>query len=387
MLAAVLVPLNSTMIAVALPEVAHDLGVSTGRTGLLVVVYLVVMLIGQPLSGRVGDTVGARRLLLVGLAGVGVTSVGAALVGSFAALVAARTAQAVFAAMLVPSVQTILRGGTTPATRGRLFGLLGSLIGVGAALGPLVGGAVTAVAGWPAVFLVNLPVVATAAVLQRRPVEPIGVDPENADAGGRGEPGAGRVFNRVFGASFLAQSATTFGQYTLILVVPLVLDDRGWSAGEIGLGVSALTAGIVVVGPLGGRLGDERGRRLPATVGLAVAAASLAVLAGSGDGVAGLLLIVALATFGLGFGFASPNLMTAALESVPSARTGVASGLFATARYTGSIPASVAFAVFTGSATAGVDGLLVAAAAVTMIGLAVAALLPDHEHAVVNRHR
>ncbi|NIR36675.1 MAG: MFS transporter, partial [Actinobacteria bacterium] len=303
MLAAVLVPLNSTMIAVALPEVADDLDVSTGTSGVLIVVYLVVMLVGQPLAGRVGDAVGARQVLVVGLVGMGVASLGGALAGSFAALISARTAQAVFAAMLVPSVQSIMRGATTEANRGRLFGLFGSLLGVGAALGPLVGGVLTSLAGWPGVFLVNLPVVVAALAMQRRPVEVVVPTAERAE--GKGQLPTGSVFNRVFGGSYLAQGATTFGQYMLILVVPLVLDDRGWGADEIGLAVTALTAGMVVVGPIGGRLGDERGRRAPCMVGLVVAAASLWVLAGIGGDVAAAVLIVVLGTFGLGFGFAA----------------------------------------------------------------------------------
>ena len=159
MLAAVLVPLNSTMIAVALPDIASDLDVSTGTSGVLVVVYLVVMFVGQPLGGRVGDRVGYRRTLIIGLLGVAAASVAAALTASFAALVATRALQAVFAAVLVPNTQAMLRATTAPEHAGRVFGVFGSLIGVGAALGPLVGGAVTALIGWQAVFLVNLPII------------------------------------------------------------------------------------------------------------------------------------------------------------------------------------------------------------------------------------
>ena len=69
--------------------------------------------------------------------------------------------------------------------------------------------------------------------------------------------------------------------------------------------------------------------------------------------------------------------MTAAIESVPERRTGTAGGVFATSRYTGSIPASVAFALVTGEGTIGVDGLLVAAAVVSMLAVAATALLPS----------
>jgi MFS family permease len=373
MLAAVLVPLNSTMIAVALPEIASDLDVSRGTTGILVIVYLVVMLVGQPLSGRLGDAIGARRVLFVGLVGVGAASLAAAFVSSFPALVAARVGQAVFASVLSPNVQSIVRASTTAETRGRYFGFLGSMLGAGAALGPLIGGLVLAVAGWPAVFFVNLPVVFVALVLLRDG----GVVAPTAEAGLAESAATGRVVNRVFAGSFVAQAAATFGQYTLILVVPLVLDDRGWGSAAIGVAVSALTIGMVIMGPIGGRFGDRSGRRRPAAIGLAGALTALIVVAVPGDAVHGALLISVLVVFGAGFGFAAPSLMTAAIESVPERRTGTAGGVFATSRYTGSIPASVAFALVTGEGTIGVDGLLVAAAVVSILAVAATALLPS----------
>jgi MFS family permease len=372
MLAAVLVPLNSTMIAVALPEIASDLGVSKGATGILIIVYLVVMLVGQPLSGRLGDAIGARRVLFVGLVGVGVASLAAAFVSSFPALVAARVGQAVFASVLAPNVQSIIRASTTADTRGRYFGYLGSMLGAGAALGPLVGGLVLAVAGWPAVFFVNLPVIFVALVLQRSSgVVAVTVESDPAEGAA-----SGRVVNRVFAGSFVAQAAATFGQYTLILVVPLVLDERGWGPAGIGVAVSALTIGMVIMGPIGGRFGDRRGRRRPAAIGLVGALVALSVVAVPGEAIHGALLISILVVFGAGFGFAAPSLMTAAIESVPARRTGTASGVFATSRYTGSIPASIAFALVTGEGTIGVDGLLVAAAVVSVLAVAATAMLP-----------
>jgi len=364
MLAAVLVPLNSTMIAVALPEIASDLDVSKGSTGLLVVVYLVVMLVGQPASGR----------LVIGLIGVGATSLAATFVGSFPALVAARLGQAVFAAMLAPSVQSILRRSTTTATRGRSFGLLGSMIGAGAALGPLIGGVVQAVAGWPAVFFVNIPVVAVVLVLQRHGLEQVADAEEETPTP---EVADGRIFNRVFTAAWVAQAGTSYGQYSLILVVPLVLDDRGWGPGEIGLAVSALTVGLVVVGPLGGRVGDHHGRRRPSVIGLTSAFVAVAVTAVAGAGMHAALMIAGLALFGFGYGFAAPSMMTAAIESVAERRSGAASGVFATSRYSGSIPASAAFAAATGSGTTGVDELLIAAAVFGAVAVAATVALPS----------
>ena len=158
-LASILVPLNSTMIAVALPRLAREFGIEKGHAGLLITVYLVAMLVGQPLAGRLGDAIGVRRLATIAVAGFGVCSGASMLAGSFALLVVFRTAQALFASAITPSVQAMLRMITTPDERGRAFGVQGSVIGVGAGLGPVIGGLLITAFGWRAIFGVNIPIV------------------------------------------------------------------------------------------------------------------------------------------------------------------------------------------------------------------------------------
>ena len=108
-MASALVPLNSTMVAVALPKVARAFDIGRGRAGVLVTVYLVAMLIGQPLAGRVCDRVGDKRTTVTSLLGFAVFSAAASVAPSFVWLVVARGLQAVFAAALAPSVQSMLR--------------------------------------------------------------------------------------------------------------------------------------------------------------------------------------------------------------------------------------------------------------------------------------
>src|SRR4051794_1343323 len=139
-LASALVPLNSTMIAVALPQIASDFDISKGRASVLVTIYLVAMLIGQPLSGRLCDVVGARRAAIVATAGFGAFCAAAMVAPSFWLLVALRALQAAFASALVPSVHAMLREVVPDRERGRAFGVQGSGLGVGAGLGPLIGG-------------------------------------------------------------------------------------------------------------------------------------------------------------------------------------------------------------------------------------------------------
>jgi hypothetical protein len=72
-----------------------------------------------------------------------------------------------------------------------------------------------------------------------------------------------RLSNRVFSAAFSTQALSVFAQHTLLLVAAIVLDDRGWGTGAIGVALSTLTLGMIVMGPLGAAVPLER----PETIG------------------------------------------------------------------------------------------------------------------------
>ena len=373
-LASALVPLNSTMIAVALPQIARDFDISKGRASVLVTLYLVTMLVGQPLAGRVCDIVGARRLATIAVAGFGVFSASAMIAGSFWLLVALRALQAAFASALVPSVQAMLHEVVPDRQRGRAFGVQGSVLGIGAGLGPVIGGFATAAFGWRAIFGVNLPVVlAVLYVLQRR-VAPSTTPPGHHMSIERED--AGRLLNGVFGAAFSTQALSTFAQYALLLAVPIVLDSRGWSAATIGLALSCLTVGMVVTGPYGGRLGDHHGRRRPVVLGLAITIVAVTASAVGGDQVPSARLVLTLLLFGVGLGLATPSAMTAGIEAAPPARVGSAAGLLSASRYVGSIASTLVLASVVGDHGSGLETLLIVCAASLAMSLAVAGRLP-----------
>lgn len=378
-LASALVPLNSTMIAVALPTLAEEFDITTGATGVLVTVYLVAMLVGQPLAGRLADVVGARRLAIVAVTGFGVCSAGAMFATAFPVLVAIRAGQAVFASALSPSVQALMRMVTTPSERGRAFGLQGSVIGVGAGLGPVIGGLLLAGSGWRAIFAINLPIVVMVLVVLRRSVPndarlSLSTTPDRAgEADGSAGP---RLINPVFTAAFSTQSLTTLAQYALLLISPIVLDDRGWGSGSIGLALSALTLGMIVMSPPGGRIGDHRGRRLPVMVGLGVALVAVAASALSGEDVASTLLIASLLLFGLGLGFATPGVTTAGMEAAPEGRIGLASGLLSMSRYVGSIVASVLLTLLVTDDGGGISTMMSICVGAVALALVAALRLP-----------
>ena len=137
--------------------------------------------------------------------------------------------------------------------------------------------------------------------------------------------------------------------------------------------LAVMSFGMVVCSPIGGRLADRLGRRGPTVAGLSLQALGLVPLALSGSGITTQALLAGLGLIGAGLGLSSASLQTAALEAVEPKEAGVASGLFSTSRYLGSIVGSGALAGFLGPAGDGVSGFaavfLMAAAAALLSAL------------------
>ncbi|MDV9189946.1 DHA2 family efflux MFS transporter permease subunit [Streptomyces sp. SR27] len=150
--------LDVTVVNVALPAVAADLGL--GRTALTWVVTTYTLCFGglMLLGGRLADALGARRVLLTGLALFTAASLACGLAPNADVLLAGRAVQGVGAALLSPAalalVTTMFRG----AERPKALGVWAAIGGTGSAVGVLLGGALTAGPGWPWIFYVNVPV-------------------------------------------------------------------------------------------------------------------------------------------------------------------------------------------------------------------------------------
>ena len=366
-----LVPLNSTMIAVALPDIVDDLGTNVSGAGWLVTSYLAAMAILQPIGGRLGDAAGRRRLVAIGLAGFAAASFGASLSPGLLALLGFRVVQAVMGALMVPNATAMLRAVAPDDRRGRQFGVLGSVMGLSAAIGPLVGGVLVAAAGWRAVFAVNVPAVALAAVaLSRCP----GGDGKRASTGSAARPALLR--NRSFAAAAVANGLGNMAMYTTLVVVPLAVDHRGWGASATGVALAGLTLSMTVFAIFGGRLADRTGRRTPAAGGALLLAAAIVPLAVTDGSLAAGPLVALLVVAGAGVGLATPALQTAALEAVPALHAGAASGVYSTLRYAGSVTGTAAVTLIV-SESAGFGAAFAMAAVAAAVASAVSLGVED----------
>jgi MFS family permease len=369
-LSGTLLPLNSTMLAVALPDIASGVGGGVAASTWLVTAYVVAMATLGPFAGRLGDRLGRRRVILAGLGAFALASAVAGLAPSLGVLIVARLGQAVAGSLVFPNAMALLRDVLPEGRRASGFGVMGSAIGAAAAAGPVLGGVLTGAFGWRAIFLVNVPMVAAAVVLTLRAL-PVVAAAAPAPRGARGD-WARPLRVPAFAAATGAVGLSNLAMYATLLAVPVVLADRaGWSAADAGLALAMLSVAMIAVAPLGGRIADRRGNRLPAVAGLSLLVASALALAAMGSAPTALGLAAALLLGGVGLGLSGAAIQTAAMEAVEQRHAGVAAGLYSTGRYAGSIGSAALLALVLGDGTAHAGAFF----AVTAVAAAGAALL------------
>jgi EmrB/QacA subfamily drug resistance transporter len=222
-IAQLMVILDSTIVNIALPTAQHDLHFSNADRQWIVTAYSLAFGSLLLLGGRIGDIVGRKRALIIGLVGFAAASAIGGFSVNFAMLVIARTVQGAFGALLAPSVLALLTTTfTDPDERGRAFGVYGAIAGAGGALGLLLGGILTSYASWRWTLFVNLVfavIAITGAVLWLKNDQ--GADHDPLDL-----PGlfmvAGGLFSLVFGFSH-AETTSWSDPYTIGFLVAGVL--------------------------------------------------------------------------------------------------------------------------------------------------------------------
>ncbi|USA00607.1 MFS transporter [Streptomyces lydicamycinicus] len=165
------IQLDSFALNLALPHIKEELGVSTAQLQWAVSAYLLscgTLMLG---AGRMSDLFGRRRLLIAGLALFGLASLWCALAPSLPVLVAARVVQGAGGALIMPAGLALLTNVFPPAVRGRATGWALGMGGLATACGPFVGGALTQMVSWRAVFWLNVPLGVMAASCARRAQE------------------------------------------------------------------------------------------------------------------------------------------------------------------------------------------------------------------------
>ncbi|MEU3370036.1 MFS transporter [Streptomyces sp. NPDC006660] len=385
-----MVLLDNTIVGAALPDMQHRL--HTQLTGLQWIVDAYVLLVAMLLlsGGIFADRFGRKRVYLTGVAVFTVASVLCSLAPSLGWLVAGRVLQGVGAAALSPASLALLAAAhPEPKERVKAIGLWAGLSGVGLAAGPVAGGVLTDAFGWPAIFLVNLPIGAVLLLVglrgleeTRNPSAPAIDIPGTAlsvlgvgamtyglvEGGARGwtSPAILGSFTGavVLLAAFVAVEARRcapmlplrlFQQRlftvsnTAMIVVGFALMGssfffsqffvyvQGSSILDAGLRTLPLSLAMVIVSPYAGRLAARYGFRAVVTAGLVLAGLGLLALgtvhADTGYG----NVWWRLGAVGSGFALTMSPLTGAAIQAVSAREGGLASGISSTTRQVGAV--------------------------------------------------
>lgn len=383
-------PLDGSIVAVALPAVSTDLGLSFGQAIWVQAVYLLTMAILLMPLGRLADQRGRMRFYLSGVALFTVASAFSGLSIDGAWLIVSRAFQGAGAALLVATSAAIVTAVFPARQRGRALGIIVAAVYLGLSVGPPLGGILVDSVGWRWIFIVNVPVgLALLAwgglrLPRDRPAGRRALRPDVLGAAllavflvcllvpvsfapqwGWGAPEtvlllvvAGLALigfvaverrvrdpmldldlllrNRLFAAANLAALLNYMALYGPMVLTAIYLQEvRGRSAAVTGWLLLSQPVLQAVLSPFAGRLSDRIGSRVLTTGGMALMTAGLVLLASLGGESDTVRLVAGLSVIGIGLAaFSAPN-SSAIMGSVGQDRLGLAGGFLATMRVTG----------------------------------------------------
>jgi len=371
--------LDSTVVALALPAIRHDVDASAEGLQWVMNGYLLTIAVLVVTAGRLGDMFGRRRVFVAGMALFAVGSVVSGAAGSQDALILGRVLQGAGAAPMLPLSLALVCNVFSAEEQPRALGIWAAVSAVALAVGPLAGGLLIEL-DWRVIFWMNLPVCALGIAIT------LAAAPESTDPGAGTRidwPGlallsagltavvlgliqsqawsaaaaAGLVLvglmllgafwaveHRVgepivefalfrngpyFGAS-AAAFALVGAYWAVMFFQPQYLQDvRGHSPILSGLMILPVTAPMVVISPFSGRLIARLGARRLMTAGMACGTVGLLVLTRVDADTPYGLLLAGYLLFGIALGLVYAPMSTAAMAAMPREKVGIASGVLA----------------------------------------------------------
>ena len=407
--------LDISVVNIALPTLSRAFQVPLTTVEWVVLAY-VLAITGLLLTlGRFADAAGRRRVYGWGLALFTVASALCAAAPSAGLLIAARALQGLGAAMMTANSTALLTANFPPEERGRALGAFGAMVGVGLALGPVLGGLVVGHLSWRWIFIINIPIgiIARWLLHSRVPVDPphdrrmdlnlpaaalwcgglvalmlaLSLGPSH----GWGGPHVWPAFaiaavllaafavvearattpllpvRLLLGPLGIATTLTLIGNALSISIgfqLPLYLEEvLHFDASHSGRWLAVMPLTALFVTPVAGRWSDRTGARPLSVVGLLLTAGGFAVMAQLGTTPHPGHIMGGMAMIGAGLGlFTSPN-SSAVMGSVPPDQLGLASGLQATMRNLGIAGGAAAMAAIVSSRFAAHGGGVLGASA------------------------
>lgn len=381
-----MIQVDITIVNVALPRMQSGLSLDTGTLLWVVTAYALSLAAFIPVAGALGDRFGHKPVFLTGVSVFVVASAACALAPTGLALVIARALQGAGGAAMLALTLSILAEAFPPDVRARVIGTWAAVGGSGFGVGPVAGGLILSVTGWPAVFWVNVPVglltiVGAVVALPRPRRSAHRLDVPGAAMCATGlfcltygltcsgtHPWASPsvatplILSGILMAGFIAWErhaahpmappplirvpgfAAASSVYLIVYVAfsgilffssLLYQEVLGWSALHTGLSWLFMNLPFLILARSCGVLQQWVSARTLVVAGCLVAAAGTALLAAADTTSPFLLTAGGFVLSGAGFGAFMPPLAHVSMAEVPARFSGIASGLFNTARQAG----------------------------------------------------
>jgi EmrB/QacA subfamily drug resistance transporter len=418
-----LLMLDSTVVALALPSIRHDVGATQAGLQWVMNGYLLAITAFVVTAGRLGDVFGRKRLFLIGMCVFALGSVISGAADGEVMLIAGRVLQGLGAAPMLPLSLAIVCNAFPAEQQARALGIWAAISAVALGIGPLAGGALVDL-DWRLIFWINLPIAALGIAIT------LWAAPESTDPGAEHRfdlPGLvtlavgltaivlalvqsrvvastvlaalgllgvaslyafWRIEHRVHGpivdfslfrnGPYFGASAAAFAlvgcYWAVMFFQPQYLQDvRGHSAVLSGLMILPVTVPMIFISPFSGRLISRFGARSLMTTGMALGTLGLLALTQIDAGSSYALLLAGYLPFGIALGLVYAPMSTAAMAAMPAEKVGIASGVLAMDRVmAGTIALAISGAVF--HALLGNDGFADAVADSTWVLVALCVL-------------
>ncbi|MED3331210.1 MFS transporter [Bacillus velezensis] len=395
-------PLNSSMISLALHSIQHEFHLSFTTVSWLISSFYLASAVAQPVTGKLGDMLGRKKLFFIGLLLVAVSAVGAPFAPTFMTLLIMRLFQSIGSSAIYPSGVGLIRSNIREKQASALA-VLSIFASAMTALGPTLGGFLIVWGGWPAIFFVNLPFIILSFFLgmymfpkdEKREIGGLKGVLRQLDTIGIFLFAGAIILLLSFLLSFSTKPHYTEGVFGLLFVglfiwrelktekpfidvrlfkthrklssvyIQFILlniffyciffglpsyfqDEMHLSVQTSGLIMLFMSGMSILVSPLTGKWIDKKGLLQPIVAGTCLTAIGAVLLTffflqapmiGKG---------LILSVLGVGYGFGNVTFQAAMLKTSPADMAGTTSGLFQTCRYLGSILSSVILGILFG---------------------------------------
>jgi EmrB/QacA subfamily drug resistance transporter len=233
-IAQLMVVLDSAVVIIALPSAQRSLHISTANRQWMLTAYTLAFAGLLLLGGRIADYLGRKRMFIISLIGFAAASALGGLAVNSAMLFGARALQGALAAVMAPAALSLLTVAfTEPKERARAFGVYGGISGGGAAIGLILGGALTQYASWRWTLLINVPIAIVAAIAAFRVV----TESRNPTRHGYDMPGAVTVTGGLLALVYAftkagldgwasAPTLSLFGAAAVLLTLFVLIEQR-----------------------------------------------------------------------------------------------------------------------------------------------------------------